>query len=188
MKIILKLACVLLSVASLISGCASNREAITKSSIGSRQDVFTEAQKAEIPSGKALADFKFTVKSNAYYFIGTYGKHSDPPYRVHLNIDGQPTVLEAEPVLEDKSPVDSSIPESGIGWKYHFNKQVILAPGTHRVTIALPVDDVIVEQEITLRNGINTINLTPVYKRTLLRPYKGENFKAGIKSIQVNIN
>ena len=171
-----------------VSGCANNRDLIANASIATRSDVFTEVMSSDAQTGKAIADFTFSVKSNSYYLMGTYGKHTVPPYRVHLNICGQVTVLEAEPILEDIGPVDSKVPESGTGWKYQFSKRIALAPGKHRVTIALPIDDVIVEREIELRPGINKITVTPVYKRKTLRPYKGENFTAGVKTVEVSVN
>ncbi len=167
------------------SGCANNRDLIAKASIATRSDVFTEVQSLDIQAVKAIADFAFSVKSNSYYLMGTYGKHTAPPYRIHLNIDGQATVLEAEPILEDKSPVDSNVPESGIGWKYQFSKRIALAPGKHMLTIALPIDDVIVEKEVELHSGLNSISLVPVYTRRNLRPYKGEHFTAGVKTLDV---
>ena len=140
------------------SGCANNRDLIAKASTATRNDVFTEVVSSDAQAGLAIIDFTFSVKSNSYRFVETYGKHSDPPYRVHLNIDGQTAVLEAEPVLEDKSPVDSNVPESGIGWKYRFNKRIALAPGKHKLTIALPIDDVIVEKpkEVELHTPART--------------------------------
>jgi hypothetical protein len=119
--------------------------------------------------------------------MGTYNKHSNPPYRVNVNIDGQVVTLESEPVLEDKSPIDSSVPESGTGWKYQFNKRLSLALGTHHIIIALPADDVLVEREIALRAGVNSIIISPVYKRTSLRPFKGQNFKAGVRTVEVAV-
>ncbi len=183
---------VCMTVAALIfcvvaSGCANNRDLIAKTSIATRSDVFTEAVNSGVQTGKAIVDFSFVVKSNSYYLMGTYVKHTAPPYRVYLNIDGQTVVLEAEPVLEDKSPIDSSIPESGIGWKYDFSRRITLAPGKHKMTIALPVNDVIVEQEIVLREGKNTIVLKPVYKKKALRPYNGENFVAGVKTLEISV-
>jgi hypothetical protein len=179
-------AALLLCVA--ISGCANNRDLIANASIATRSDVFTEVENSAAEGGKAIADFSFSVKSNSYYLMGAYGKHTAPPYRMHLNIDGQTTVLEAAPVLEDKDPVDSKMSESGTGWKYQFSKRIALAPGKHRLTIALPIDDVIVEREIEVRPGINKITVTPVYKRKMLRPYKGENFSAGVKTVEVTVN
>ena len=173
----------MLSVAA--SGCANNRDLIAKASLATRNDVFTEAVSSDAQAGRAIIDFTFSVKSNSYRFVETYGKHSDPPYRVHLNIDGQTAVLEAEPVLVDKSPVDLKLPESGIGWKYQFSKRIALAPGKHTLTIALPIDDVIVEKEVELRSGSNSVSVHPVYSRRNLRPYKGENFTAGVKSLDI---
>ncbi|ACM22102.1 lipoprotein, putative [Geotalea daltonii FRC-32] len=187
MKTALHFACMIMIASLLISGCANSRGLIAKASIGSKQDVFTDVLGKEVPSGKAIADIKFSVKSISSRFPWSYNKHNDPPFTVHLNIDGQATVLETEPVLEKISPIDSNVPESGTGWKYRFSKQIALAPGKHKLRIVLPVDDVIVEQEIVLRDGVNTINLKPIYKKRLLRPYKGESFTAGVKSIEVVI-
>lgn len=167
------------------SGCANNRDLIAKASISTRSDVFAEVKNSDAQTGRAVVDFALSVKSNSYYLMGTYGKHTAPPYRVNLNIDGQPAVLEAEPVLEDKSPVDSNVPESGVGWKYQFSKRIALAPGKHKLTIALPIDDVIVEREVELRSGANSVTVTPIYSRRNLRPYKGENFTAGVKALDV---
>lgn len=188
MKTTLHSACIIMIASLLISGCASNRDLITQKSIGSRQDVFTEIRGSDVPPGKAMADIVFSVKSNSSLFLWSYNKHSDPPYRVYLSIDGQSTILEAEPVLEDKSPIGSNHPESGIGWKYQFRKRIALAPGKHKLTIALPVDDVLVEREIVLREGVNMVMLQPRYNKKMLRPHKGESFTAGINSVEVLID
>lgn len=172
----------------VISGCANNRELIVSSSHATRNDVFSEVSGSETGSGKAIADIMFSVKSNSSRFAEMNIKHSKPPYRVHVTIDGQTAILEAEPVLEDVSSADSSAPESGTGWKYKFSKRIALAPGKHELTIAIPVDDVIVKQEITLRAGVNTVTVIPVYKKKMLRPYKGQNFTAGVKTLKVMVN
>lgn len=171
-----------------ISGCANNRELIANSSHATRNDVFSEISSSETGSGKAVADIMFSVKSNSLCFADKYIKHSNPPYRVHVNIDGQATVLESEPTLEKISPIDSKAPESGIGWKYTFSKRIALAPGKHKLTIAIPIDDVIVEQEIALRAGVNTVTVIPVYKKRMLRPYRGQNFTAGVMTLKVMVN
>ena len=188
MKMNVSLAAVALMLCVVTSGCANNRDLIAKSSLATRSDVFTEAVSSDVQAGKAIIDFSFAVKSNSYYFMGTYGKHTAPPYRVTLNIDGQTAVLEAEPILEDKLPVDSNVPESGTGWKYQFSKRIALTPGKYKLTIALPIDDVIVDREIELYSGINTVAVKPVYKKTSLRPYKGQNFKAGVRTLEVTVN
>lgn len=172
----------------LASGCANNRALIAKAALGDRQDAFTEAIGTEVQPGKATVDIKFSVKSNYSRFMWTDYKHTDPPYRVHLNVDGQVTTLEAEPVFEDNPAKSFDDPEGGTGWKYYFSKELVLAPGKHKLIVALPVDDVIVEQEIDLRNGANTIILKPVYKTTRLRPYKAQRFTAGVKAVEVQVN
>jgi hypothetical protein len=107
---------------------------------------------------------------------------------VYVNIDGQTTILEAQPILEDKSPADANLPESGTGWKYQFSKRIALTPGTHNLTIALPIDDVIVEREIDLHAGTNTITMTPVYNKRSFRPYKRQNFTAGVKTLEITVH
>lgn len=179
-------AALLLCVAA--SGCANNRDLIAKASLASRNDVFTEVVRSDAQAGRAIVDFTFSVKSNSYRFIETYGRHTDPPYRVLVNICGQTVVLDAEPVLEDKSPVNSNVPESGIGWKYQFSKRIALDPGKHKLTIALPIDDVIVEREVELHPGTNIIAVSPVYNRRNLRPFKGANFTAGVKTLEITVN
>jgi len=172
----------------IITGCASNRDLATTSLSSTKSDVFSEIASSEVQPGKAITDIAFLVKSNSSRFLENYNKHSNPPYRVYLNIDGQTTILVAEPVLEDKSPIDSSAPESGIGWKYQFSKRIALSPGKHKLTIALPVDDVIVERDVELRAGNNVIALKPIYNERSLRPYKGQTFTAGVKSLEVLVN
>lgn len=167
----------------VISGCANNKDIIAQRSLSTKNDVFTEIVGSEVKPGMAITDITFSVKSNSSRFLESYNKHSNPPYRVYVNIDGQTAILEAEPILEDKSPIDSNNPESGIGWKYQFNKRVALSPGKHTITIALPVDDVILEREIDLHADLNTINLMPVYNERSLRPYKGQSFTAGVKTL-----
>jgi len=188
MKSRLNMAGLTLLVGLLTSGCANNRDTIAKAELGDRQGVFTEAIGREVQPGMSTVDIKFSVKSNYARFLWTDYKHTDPPYRVHLNIDGQPSILEAEPVLEDKSPIDSNVPESGTGWKYQFNKRLTLAPGKHKLTIALPLDDVIVEREVELNTGVNTITVTPVYNKRMLRPYKGQNFTAGVNTVEISVH
>lgn len=178
---------IVLMAGFVFNGCANNRELIAKASHATRSDVFVEIANSDAPPEreKAIADIKFSVKSNSSYFFGVYNRHSNPPYRVTVKIDGQTMALESEPVLEAKSPIDASIPESGTGWKYQFSKRIALTPGKHNLTVALPIDDVIVEQNVELTAGTNTITVTPVYNKRSLRPYKGQNFTAGVKTLEI---
>lgn len=171
-----------------ISGCATNREITSVASPSTRSDVFSEASKSEAEVGKAITDIVFSVKSISSRFFEIYYKHSNPPLRIYLNIDGQTTILDAEPVFEDRSPINPDAPESGTGWRYQFNKRIVLAPGKHKLTIAIPVDDVLVERDIELHAGANTISMSPVYKKRSSRPYKNKHFSAGVKTLEVFVN
>lgn len=188
MKSSLLIVVLALNAGLLTAGCANNRDIVAKTALGSRQDVFTELIDEQIQPGKATAEIRFTVKSNSSRFMWMYFKHTDPPYCVHLNIDGQATKLAAEPVLEDNPATVFDDPEGGTGWKYSFNKKLVLNPGKHKLIIALPVNDLVVEHDIVLRDGANTINLKPVYKTTRLRPYKGQSFRAGVKNVAIQVN
>lgn len=171
-----------------ISGCAANRETNKVSSLSTRNDIFSETSNSKTDTGKAIIDIKFSVKSISSRLFETYAKHSDPPFRVYLNIDGQTTVLESEPVLED-NPKNHDIPESGTGWRYDFDKRIVISPGKHKLTIEIPVDNVIVELEIELHAGANTLTITPVYKdKSPRRPSKYQHFSAGLKNLKVLIN
>lgn len=171
-----------------ISGCATNQGTTPMSSLSTKNDIFPETLNSDTPTGNAITDIKFSVKSISSRFFGIYNKHSNPSFRVYLNIDGQTTILDSEPVLEDKSSVAPDTPESGTGWRYQFNKRITLAPGKHKLTIAIPVDDVMVERDIELHAGANTLTLIPVYKkRPSQRPYKKQHFSAGVKTLEVII-
>jgi hypothetical protein len=177
-----------LITAFVINGCATKPDMVGTTSRAARSDVFNEIAASETAPGKAIAVITFSVKSNSSRFVNMYTKHSNPHYHVHVNIDGQETTLEADPVLEIREPIDSKLPESGTGWKYQFSKRIALTPGKHVVAIALPVDDVMWEGEVELRSGLNTISVMPVYNDRLLRPFKGENFTAGVDTLEVTVH
>lgn len=57
-----------------------------------------------------------------------------------------------------------------------------------KLTIALPVDEVIVEREVELHAGANMITVTPLYKKRSLRPHRGKNFIAGVKTLEISVD
>jgi hypothetical protein len=191
LNIKLSLIGIVLIAALVSSGCAGNRKFYTLSSISTRNDVFVESSisEAEVGEDKSITDIVFSVKSLSSRFFETYMKHSDPPYRIYLNIDGQTTVIDSDPLLEKKSTVSPNTQESGTGWRYQFNKRIIISSGKHKLTISIPVDDVIVERDIELHPGVNAITLEPVYKKnSSQRPYKNQNFVAGLRTVEVIVN
>lgn len=171
-----------------LTGCAGHHDAVVKSFAGDRQSVFEDVKTKEVPPGLAIVELSCAVKSNQSVFLWFHNKHTVPPYRVYLNIDGQTAVLETDPVFEDKPSNIENDPQRGAGWKYHFVKTIALAPGKHKIRIGLPVHGVTVEQEIVLSEGRNRITASPVYKKKILRPYRGQHFSAGVETLDLRIN
>lgn len=177
-----------LLLALTISGCAGNRDAIAKASLTTHEDVFQQDQSTEPTTGKALLKVEFPVKAYKSFFITTYYKYENPPYTVTVNIDGQATVVTAEPVLEKLTGDFKKNPEVGTGWKYTFNKSLVLQPGKHHVTVAVPLADVIIEKDIDLKAGDNSLILTPVYSASVSRYPQYPRFYKGLKNIAVKLN
>lgn len=175
-------------IALVISGCANNRELTPTPPLATRNDIFSEISSSEARASEATTDIEFSVKSISLRFFEYYAKYSDPPLRVYLNIDGQTTILDTDPVLEKQAPAGSTLPESGTGWRYQFNKRIAIAPGKHKLTIAIPVNNVTVESDVELHSGVNIITLIPVYKKISSRPHKRRHFSAGVKTLEVIVN
>ncbi|MFA7061007.1 MAG: hypothetical protein WC156_09335 [Pedobacter sp.] len=175
------------TVATLM-GCAGNREAVLKATVQTRQDVFQVVQTSQVASEKALLNIEFPVKAFKARFVDLYIKHSNPPYTVIVNIDGQSIELTDEPVLEEVEGDFKNNPEAGTGWKYVFKKSLQLAPGAHRITIAVPQSDVVVEKELTLNTGENLLKLTPTYIASISRYSNYPRFSLGLRGVTVQLN
>lgn len=171
-----------------ISGCAGNRDAIAKASLTTREDVFQQVQSTQSAIGRGLLKVEFPVKAYKSFFITTYYKYENPPYTITVNIDGQAIVLTAEPVLEKLAGDFKENPEVGTGWKYTFNKSLVLRPGKHHLMVAVPLEDVIIERDIDLKAGENSLILTPVYNSSVSRYPQYPRFYKGLKSIAVKLN
>jgi len=187
MKTLVKVALLTMVVVSM-SGCAGNRNAIVKAGESTRQDVFKEATASAAVSDKALLKIDFPVKNFKARFIENYIKHTDPPYTITINIDGQSVVLASEPVLEDISGDFKENPEVGTGWKYNFKKELLLETGKHHVTIAVPLSDVVIEKDVTLKAGANLMQLAPVYNASISRYPNYPRFSHGLRSAVVKVN
>lgn len=171
-----------------MTGCAGNRNAVVKAGESTRQDVFQEVSAPKAIAAKALLKIEFPVKGYKARFINTYFKHSDPPYTVTINIDGQSVMLTAEPVLEDLPGDFMKNPEAGTGWKYNFRKELLLEPGKHHLTIAVPLADVITEKDVTLNAGANLMQLIPVYNASVSRYPNYPRFSHGLRRVAVKLN
>jgi hypothetical protein len=177
----------LVVVLALMSSCAGNKNAVLKAGESTRKDVFKEVSDSAGIPGKVLLKVEFPVKNFKARIVETYIKHSDPPYSVTINIDGQSVVLTSEPVLEDLPGDFKKNPEVGTGWKYNFKKKLLLEPGKHRVTIAIPLSDVIVEKDVTFSSGTNLLQLIPVYNASVTRYQDYPRFKHGLSGVAVNL-
>jgi hypothetical protein len=189
-EVLMKTSVIAVSVVVLafISGCASNRNAVIKAGESIRQDVFKEVSDSTATSGKTLLKIDFPVKNYKARFINNYIKYSDPPYTVTINIDGQSVVLSNEPVLEDVPGDFMKNPEAGTGWKYNFKKELLLEPGRHHVTVAVPLSDVVIEKDVTLNAGVNQLLLIPVYNSCSLRYRNYPRFNHGLSQVAVKLN
>lgn len=175
-------------LSTVLAGCASNKDLIAKASTNSRQDVFQEVQNTAGTTGTTVLKLEFPIKNFKSRFVNSYNKHTDPQYTIVLNIDGQTTVLSADPVLEDLPGDFKKNPEAGTGWKYNFKKTLALQPGKHRVSIAIPVSDVIIEKEIYLKVGENNLQLLPTYIASISRYPNYPRFSHGLRGITAKLN
>ncbi|MDD2365398.1 MAG: hypothetical protein PHN84_04475 [Desulfuromonadaceae bacterium] len=187
MKTLVKMATLIMVVVSM-SGCAGNRNAVTKGGESVRPVVFKEVSDTVVISGKALLKIEFPVKNFKARIAETYIKHSDPPYTVTINIDGQSVELAYEPMLENLPGDFKKNPEVGTGWKYNFRKELQLEAGKHRVTIAVPLSNVMIEKDVTLNEGVNHLQLTPVYKASVVRYQSYPRFNHGLNKLDVKLN
>ncbi|OGU13539.1 MAG: hypothetical protein A2076_16580 [Geobacteraceae bacterium GWC2_53_11] len=187
MKTVAKIVVVMAAMVS-ISGCAGNGSAVIKAGVSTRQDVFREASDSTAIAGKALLKIDFPVKNTKARIATTYFKHSDPSYTVTINIDGQAIVLKDEPVLEDLPWDFKDNPEAGTGWKYAFKKELLLEPGKHHMTIAVPLSDVILVKDITLHAGTNILKVTPDYRTSGMRDRNYPKFNLGLNTLKLELN
>jgi hypothetical protein len=178
----------MLFVLTSLSGCAGNGNAVLKAGQSTRQDVFQEYPESQVTPGKAQLQIEFPVKTFSARIFTTYVKHNDPPYTVIINIDGQSVELTDEPVLEDLAGDIRDNPEAGTGWKYNFRKTLLLEPGKHRVTVAVPLSDVVAEKELLLHAGINLMQIVPEYNTSSSRHPGYSGFDHGLTTVQIKLN
>jgi hypothetical protein len=173
-------------VITLLVGCAGNREAVLKATAQTRQDVYQVTLQPKVLSGKALLKIEFSIKSFKARLVNTYFKYTD--FTTIINIDGQSMELTDEPVLEDLLGNPEINPEVGRGWRYIFKSNLLLSPGNHRITIAMPQLDVVVERDLTLIEGESLLNIVPIYKTSSYQKSKYPKFENGLYKLVLNLN
>lgn len=184
----------LLLVFVFASGCAGNRELISRMGTSVRHDVIREVAAGE----KAMPGYTgLTVYASLKtHKPGTYSaadSHGSPDYKLLLNIDGQAVEVKATVRNEQTSECASNDPEAGNGIRYLFSKRVLVTTGTHKVAVAIPADEIMVERELALsEGGSNTMSVEPVYGAVAGKQGPGfygvTSYREGIRSIRLVLN
>lgn len=178
-----------------LGGCTHFEERLKYVAVSTKQDVFQEAlENLPIPAGYAdiriVASLK-THKPGMYLFENS--PHGTPDYLLLLNIDGQAIKVKGELVEEEIPYRAERDPEAGRGIRYTFNRSLRVKSGPHKISIALPVDAVIVEYDIELHeNTRNILEIQPIYGKMpgKQRPgfYNVTSFLEGIKELRGYLN
>ncbi len=164
------------------SGCATTtKKEIAMKSQSERTDVFQEIVVETVPH-PGFSDL--TVKASLKKLLG---KQTEDAFL--LNIDGQSVTWnimgrkEKAPEYDDKG---QSNPERGEGMKYVLTKNLRLRPGSHKIFLALPAENVFKEISITLKDGeTDDLEFKPVYRRSR---HPMQHFRNGIFFFEVFMN
>jgi len=190
-----KICLFLLLLLPVQNGCAESSALIKAGSNTMRHDVFQElSDGGAVPQGFADLRIVSTLKTHKPGIYPFEKKsHGTPEYRMLVNIDGQAILLQGELQLEDTDLNAFRDPEAGEGIRYRFSKNLRLNAGTHKITIALPDDEIAIEREITLpERSKNSLVVQPVYGSSpgKQRPgfYGVTSFKEGLKGLRPTLN
>lgn len=157
---------VLLLLFVLLTGCASTATIKRLESLAG-QEVF----QMEGPAGQAAPEgfgdlqVSLTVKTRKpnTVLLDTTG-HGTDRYQMLVEAGDQVRRLRGVMTAEAGAYRGSLDPEAGNGVRYRFATTLRLPVGTHRVTVALPGDGVVLEQLVEIKQGSNTLELKPVYR------------------------
>jgi hypothetical protein len=190
----MKKLCLLLTAISLLSGCAESSAFIKSNSTSLHSDVFEEVACGEtVPKGFAELRINASLKTHMPGIYSASDIHGTPDYKVLVNVDGQALFLQGNLRQEKAEPLNLMDPEANEGVRYRFSKTIRLRAGVHKVIVAFPNDNVVVERELVLNEGaVNSLFIEPVYsaKPGKRRPgkYSLTSFMEGIRSIRLTLN
>jgi len=181
---------ILLASVALFSGCAST-ETIKRLESQSGQGVFQVVEQSSSSPVTGFGDLQISLsvktrKSGSVLIDTTdYGTER---YRMLVGVKGQTQQVIGKMATEAGEYQGSTDPEAGNGVRYTFNTTLRLPVGTHRISVALPGDGTLFEQDVTIRDGLQKLELRPVYKNRnphRLIGFKGERtYYEGVKSLQ----
>lgn len=183
---------VLLASVALFSGCAST-ETIKRLESQSGQGVFQVVEQSSTAPVTGFGDLQVSLsvktrKSGSVLIDTTdYGTER---YQMLVGVKGQTQRVIGAMKTETGEYQGSTDPEAGNGVRYRFNTTLRLPVGTHKISVALPGDGVVLEHDVTVHHGMNRLALKPVYgmksSYTLLG-FRGERTSyEGVAALVVN--
>lgn len=180
---------------AVTGGCAKSSELIKTSGISTRTDVFRElADGGPVPKGYADLRIVSSLKTHKQGMHQPDEKsHGTPAYRLLVSIDGQATEISGALREENIEPRGIRDPEAGEGIRYLFRKGLRLKAGTHRLAVAIPEDEIVVEEEISLAEGSsNSLVVEPIYAATAPQGgatyYSPTSFLGGVRWLRMVLN
>jgi hypothetical protein len=188
---------IMVTIIAILAGCGATTREIARMAQSVKEDVFTEVQaEGTVPANLSYLLVKTSIKTplEGYYVLESKASmHGKPGYPFLLNIDGQAVLWEVEGRKEtipryDEKGKTSRDPDAGVGIKYSLEKRVELAPGIHKVFLALPGEDYFIEADISVKAGVHAVlEFRPVY-RYKTYPTRIRTFLKGIKQYEVYLN
>lgn len=183
---------VLLATVALFTGCAAT-ESIKRLETQGGSGIFTVVSDTRTAPPAGYGDLRITlslktrVPDSSLVDADNYGTKQ---YKLLVGVNGQTQTLTGAMTQETGDYRGSSDPEAGNGVRYRFASTLRLPVGTHRVTIALPGDNVVLERDVTVAQGVNQLDLKPVYGRKSsynLIGFHGERtYYKGVKALTVS--
>ena len=176
-----------------LAACAGNRDLVKTASTGTNHDVFQEITSGSAAaSGYADLQVYASLKTHRPGIYSANDAHGTADYKMVLNIDGQVVEMAADLRGESIEAGMFPDPEAGEGVRYLFKKSIRVKPGTRKVVIAIPADDLALEHQVTFTEGkSHVIAVKPMYgsKPGQQRPGYGSNsFTEGIKGLWMILN
>lgn len=158
---------ILLASFALLTGCAS-RETLKRLETQSGQGVFqvVEHDGQQPPAGFGDVQVSLNVKTRkAGTVLISTSDYGTDLYHLLIGVNDQTQRVAGSMVEETGVYRGSRDPETGNGVRYRFATTLRLPVGTHQITFALPGDSVVLEQEFMVQQGINQLELKPVYRK-----------------------
>ncbi|CAH2030259.1 hypothetical protein [Trichlorobacter ammonificans] len=156
---------ILVAAVALFSGCAST-ETIKRLETQSGHGMYTALADTQAPAPAGYGDLQLSLSlktRNPGSVLMDTTDYGTERYSLLVGISGQTLRLTGARTPESGDYHGSSDPEAGNGVRYHFTATLRLPVGSHRITVALPGDGVVLEHDVTVHHGMNRLELKPVY-------------------------